>query len=131
MSAPPRPGSFTTEDSITVKLGPWEPPTQYNRPQLEPSSEVRTKEHKVLGDMSIVQVLGENAPRFTLRGDGFTDDISRLFALEGEEVRLRHEIHTGDVLIEAVEAQSTGSYERTQSGAKWVYTYAVDLIKTD
>jgi hypothetical protein len=118
------------DDRPTFRLGTWEPPNQYNQPQLEPDGDVRTKEHDVLGDKEVVQVLGENAESFTLRGDGFAEDIKRLREMKTQVVEVRHEIYSGEVLVKGVRANSTGSYETQNNKIKWVYTYTVDLIES-
>lgn len=113
----------------SVRLGNWTPPSQYNQPQLEPDGDIRTKEHKVLADATVVQGIGENAETFTLRGDAFADDISELRDMKGEELQIRHSVHSGKVLVNRVSASSTGEYEVEDGIRKWVYNYTVGLTK--
>lgn len=112
----------------TVRLGSWTPPTQYNQPQLEPSGGIRTKEHEVLGDVSVIQELGKNAETFRLRGDAFQSDISELRELRGDVVAIRHSVYSGDVLIKSVSATSTSSWENEDGERRWVYNYNVQLV---
>ena len=123
---PPDP-SVTRQERVSVRLGGWRPPEQYNQPQLEPDAGTRTKEHKVVGDVSVVQGLGENASAFTLRGDAFEVDIGDLKTLRNEVIELRHPIHSGEVLVTNVSATATSSWDVVEGQRKWIYTYTVEM----
>lgn len=124
---PPESGPWETgpRGRISVHLGEWTPPDQYDRPQLEPTTETRTKEHEVLGDKTVVQKIGEGAQKFTLRGDAFVSDIYNLRYKTGEVHEIQHPVFIGDVLVRSVRANSTGGWE----DEGWVYAYQVDLIE--
>jgi hypothetical protein len=113
----------------SFKLGRFKPDNNYDQPHLEPNGDVRTKEHEVLDDISVIQELGENAERFTLRGEAYEYEIETLREMKGEKVEIRHIIYSGDVLIKGVRAQSTSSWENIGDYRRWVYTYTVDLIE--
>lgn len=115
-------------ERISVRLGDWEPPEVYNQPHLEPEGDIRTQEHEVLADVTVVQKLGENAETFTLMGDGYVVDIADLREMRGDTVSLRHPIHSGNVLVESVGATHTGEWDDGPSDLrKWVYSYTVNL----
>lgn len=123
------PRSDEIGERIDVRLGDWRPPDPYDYPQLEPESSIRTQEHDVLADVTVVQRLGEEAETFTLRGDAYDLDIAILRDMRGEEVELRHPIHIGEVLVKSVRATSTGSWdEDIYNSRDWVYNYTVELV---
>lgn len=117
------------DDRPSVRLGYWDPPPAYDQPQLEPRGDIRTVEHEVIGERSVVQKTGENAERFTLRGDTYGLSLQELRTLRGENVELRHSVHSGDVLVTDVSATSTGSWDDVDGDRKWVYTYTVQLVE--
>lgn len=115
----------------TFHLGEWYPPRPYDKPQLEPDAGIRTKEIEVLADATVVQVLGDNAETFVLRGDAFAEDIGELKEMRGETVEIRHSVHSGSVLVKNVSASSTGDYEEFLGRREWVYSYTVELIEAE
>lgn len=146
------------DDRPTVKLGSWEPPEQYNQPILEPQTSTRTQEHDVLNGKTVIQKLGEEPETYTLRGDAFNKDIKVLRELSGDIVHLRHPVSTTTVLIEGVDANSTGAWEiennedlpdawedsdfprreieletlqEVEGYVRWVYNYTVELTEVD
>lgn len=121
--------SVSGDTRVSVRLAAWHPPEPYKWPQLEPNGGIRTKEHKVLADVSVIQSLGENAETFTLRGDAYEEDISILRDLKNQTVELRHPIHSGEVLVSNVSATSTGGWDTIEGERYWVYTYTVELIE--
>lgn len=121
------------DDRPTVRLGYWTPPQQYNQPHLEPSTGIRDVEHNVISGATVVQKLGDEAERYTLRGDCFEDDLRELADLTGETVGLRHPVRTTNVLIRSVDGSHTGQYETVkrddESYREWVYNYTVDMVE--
>jgi len=116
------------EERPTVVIKRWFPPRQYNQPHLEPDGDIREKEIEVLGEKTVIQNLGENAERFNLRGDAWEADIKHLRTLRGQNVDIRHPIHSGPVLITGVSASHTGSYDTRNGHTFWVYTYNIDMV---
>lgn len=99
------------DNRVTARLGSWTPPQQYNQPHLEPEGGIRTAEHDVLGEQTVVQYLGDKPDTFVLRGDAFAVDISKLREMQGQRVEIRHEVFSGEVLVKGVSSSSTGSWE--------------------
>ncbi len=116
-------------ERVTFQLGDWEPPTQYNQPHLEPDGTTRTVEHKVLSDSPVIQKIGENAERFTLRGNCYEHQIRILRQMRGKQKRIRHPVYSGEVFIETTNFQSTSSYDQVLDQELWVYIYTMELIE--
>lgn len=116
------------DNRVTVRLGTWRPPRPYNQPRLEPDAGIRTVEHEVLAETSVIQDIGDKPEVFTLKGDAYADDLATLRDMRGETVSLRHDVHSGDVLVENVVGKSTGSYDEVNGVEEWIYTYTVSLI---
>ena len=80
---------------------------------------------------------------FTLRGEAYADDISVLQEYKGKALTLRHDVYSGKVYIESVQASSTDRRDeltelRMHKGTmqdvteeKQVYTYRVGLVKIE
>lgn len=114
---------------VTAALGSWRPPETYNQPHLEPNGNTRTTEHEVLADKTVVQILGEEAETFRLRGDAYAEDIAELRSMRGDVVQLRHPIHSGQVLVTGVSANHEGAWDDVDGERKWIYGYFVDLVE--
>jgi hypothetical protein len=121
-STPPRQAGGSGR--MDIKLGDWEPPDNFKYPHLEPDGGIRTVEHDVLAEETVVQEIGENAERFTLRGHGYATDLYRLRQMRSEIVTIQHPVYWGDVLVENV----SGSHDSSWDEGGWTYTYTVQLI---
>ena len=134
---------MSKDETVDVGLGAWTPPGRYQDLELERKG---TKEPEdIAGPVDTVESLqfGEEAELFALRGEAYADDISVLQDYKGKALTLRHDVYSGKVYIESVQASSTDRWDelselRMHDGMmqdvteeKQVYTYRVGLVKIE
>jgi len=131
---------MSNDETVKVGLGAWTPPGQYRTPELERQGSKQPAD--IAGPLDTVESLqfGEEPEVFSLRGEAYADDISVLQNYRGKALTLRHDVYSGKVYIESVEASSTDRRDefselRMHNGEmqdvteeKQVYTYRIGLV---
>lgn len=132
-----------TEESVDVGLGAWTPPDRYDKPKLEPKEGTQTLEKEAEGDSTDNHHPSKKAEVFILRGEAYADDISDFQKYKGQILSLRHDVYSGDVSVESLQASSTDRWDdvtdfRFYEGEmqevtqrKPVYAYSLELRRAD
>jgi len=103
-----------TDDSVEVGLGAWTPPEPYTNPELEPEGQIPTEEIVGLEATNLDRELGKEVAVYSLQGKCYEKDISTFQKYKGRTLSLRHEVHSGDVFIESVRAESTDTWDEVE-----------------
>lgn len=134
---------MANDESVDVGLGAWTPPASYSDPELEPQDSKPWADIQGPIEPAEIEHADEEAAVFTLTGTAYAKDVSVLQKYKGNILKLRHDVYTGLVYIESVEASSTDRRDevtefrfhdgkmRDITEEKQVYTYRVGLITVD
>jgi hypothetical protein len=76
-------------------------------------------------DTTVIQSLGQEAARLTLRGDCYRFEVEELDEFPGQVVSLRHPRFSGDVFVDSLSTQPEGAKDSTDQR----YSFRADLIE--
>lgn len=134
---------MANDESVDVGLGAWTPPASFSDPDLEPQDSKPWTDIQGPIETSQIEHTDEETEVFSLTGEAYAKDVSVLQKYKGNILKLRHDVYTGLVYIESVQASSTDRSEevtefRFHDGKmqditeeKQVHTYRVGLIRVD
>jgi len=117
------------EDRPTTRLG--DIVFEFEHPQMDSSGSGNKVEHKVLPETeadpksTVIQPMGREAFKWTMRGDCYRDTATALDELTGDVVDLRHARHSGEVYVDDVSTNPQGVED--DNGRR--YSYTVKLIE--
>lgn len=119
---------MVTEERPRTKFGGIE--LEFSFPLLDIDESAEKIEHTVLpveegGETTVIQSLGQDAARMTLRGDCYRFEVVELDELPGQTVALRHPRFSGDVFVDDLSTQPEGAKDSTDQR----YTFRADLIE--
>lgn len=134
---------MTGDERPEVTLGSWNPPDQYDDPELKARGSKPWGEIKGPFEPGDIDRTGNQAQVFELVGGGYAKDIAVLQKYRGEFLTLRHPTRTGKVYVESVTASPRDEQDevtefRFHDGKMqdvtetWqIYTYRVVLVPVE
>jgi len=121
--------NITDESRPTARLGDIE--FEFEHPLLRNAGEGKLVKHEVVplseedDRATVLQPMGRNARKWTLRGTCYRETANRLDDMIGTITDLRHSRHSGDVYIKDVSTNPQGAEDETG----WRYEYIATLIE--